>query len=88
MTPRAIDTNGLSAANSLKNGLPGKNQITDTSKPKNLCAVCDNPNTGHVSITPNTNAALHGTSSSISHGELCLSAYAGGRIGHDQCALV
>lgn len=52
MTPRARDTGGLSAANSLENALPGKNQIIDTSKLKNLCATCDNPKTGHVSITP------------------------------------
>jgi RHS repeat-associated protein len=52
MTPRAKDVNGLSAANSLENALPGKNQIIDASKLKSLCAVCDNPATGHVSIFP------------------------------------
>jgi RHS repeat-associated protein len=52
MTPRAVDLTGLSAANSLKNALPGKNQIIDTSKFRNLCAICDNPTTGHVSISP------------------------------------
>jgi hypothetical protein len=52
MTPRTVDTKGLSAANSLQNALPGKNQIIDTAKLKNLCTVCDNPKTGHVSIMP------------------------------------
>lgn len=52
MTPRAVDSKGLSAANSLASALPGRNQVIDTSKLKNLCAVCDNPKTGHVSITP------------------------------------
>ena len=52
MTAREKDTKGLSAANSLSNALSGKNQIIDTSKLKNLCAVCDNPKTGHVSIRP------------------------------------
>jgi hypothetical protein len=52
MTPRLRDVNGLSAANSLKNALSGKNQIIDPSKFNNLKAMCDNPNTGHVSITP------------------------------------
>ena len=52
MTPRAANVNGLSAANSLDNALPGKNQVIDTSKLSNLCAVCDNLATGHVSITP------------------------------------
>ena len=52
MTPRPVDTSGLSAANSLENALPGKNQIIDTAKLTNLCAVCDNSATGHVSIAP------------------------------------
>jgi len=52
MTPRPKDVGGLSAANSLENALPGKNQIIDTSKLKQLCAVCDNEKTGHVSIFP------------------------------------
>jgi RHS repeat-associated protein len=53
MTPRPIkDANGLSAANSLENSLPGKQQIIDTSKLKELCAVCDNAKTGHISIAP------------------------------------
>jgi RHS repeat-associated protein len=52
MTPRAVDGKGLSAADSLTNALPGKNQVIDTSKFKNLCATCDNRATGHVSITP------------------------------------
>ena len=52
MTPRAVDTNGLSASDSLANALSGKNQVIDTSKFTNLCAICDNPETGHVSIRP------------------------------------
>lgn len=52
MTPRAADKAGLSAANSLENALPGKNQVIDTSKLTNLCAICDDAATGHVSITP------------------------------------
>ncbi len=52
MTPRPVDTTGLSAANSLENAIPGKNQIIDTSRLTNLCATCDNVATGHVSITP------------------------------------
>jgi RHS repeat-associated protein len=52
MTPRVKDVGGLSAANSLENALPGKNQIIDTSKLTFLCAECDNPKTGHVSIYP------------------------------------
>ena len=52
MTPRPVDAKGLSAANSLENALPGKNQIIDTSRFTNLCATCDNLATGHVSITP------------------------------------
>ena len=49
MTPRAKDTTGLSAN---VNPMPGKNQVIDTSKLTNLCVECDNPKTGHVSITP------------------------------------
>jgi hypothetical protein len=60
MTPRAIDDKGLSAADRLANALPGKNQIIDTSKLKSLCAVCDNPNTGHVSIMPKDASQLQG----------------------------
>lgn len=60
MTPRAADTKGLSAANSLENALPGKNQIIDTSKLKNLCAICDNAKTGHVSIAPKDASQLQG----------------------------
>ena len=52
MTPHLTDINGLSASNGLKNALPGKNQIIDTTRLNNLCAVCDNLKTGHVSITP------------------------------------
>lgn len=46
MTPRATELGGLSAANSLANALPGKNQIIDTAKLKNLCVVCDNTAAG------------------------------------------
>ena len=49
LTPRAKDTTGLSAN---LQPMPGKNQVIDTSKLNNLCATCDNPKTGHVSITP------------------------------------
>ena len=52
MTPRAVDSKGLSAADSLKNAPTGKNQAIDTSKLNSLCATCDNLVTGHVSITP------------------------------------
>lgn len=60
MTPRAIDDKGLSAADRLANALPGKNQIIDTSKLKSLCAVCDNPKTGHVSIMPKDASQMQG----------------------------
>jgi len=60
MTPRAVDAKGLSAADSLANALPGKNQVIDTSKFKSLCAVCDNPATGHVSITPKDMSQMQG----------------------------
>ena len=60
MTPRPTDVKGLSAANSLENALPGKNQVIDTSKFKSLCAVCDNPATGHVSITPKDMSQMQG----------------------------
>jgi uncharacterized protein RhaS with RHS repeats len=60
MTPRAVDAKGLSAADSLANALPGKNQIIDTSKFKSLCAVCDNSATGHVSITPKDMSQMQG----------------------------
>ena len=60
MTPRAKDANGLSAANSLENALPGKNQIIDTSRLNNLCAVCDNLRTGHVSINPKDMSQMQG----------------------------
>lgn len=64
MTPRTKDAKGLSAANSLENALPGKNQIIDTRKLINLCAVCDNIKTGHVSIMPkNMNQMLDWISS-------------------------
>lgn len=49
LTPRPTDKEGLSAN---VNPMPGKNQVIDTTKLDNLCAVCDNPNTGHVSIKP------------------------------------
>ena len=53
------------------------------------CATtgCRTASTNHTT-TSSITAASHGTSSSISHGELCHSAYADGRMGHDQCALV
>lgn len=60
MTPRLGDVNGLSASNSLANALPGKNQVIDVSKLNNLCAVCDNPKTGHVSIMPKDPTQLQG----------------------------
>lgn len=49
LTPRLKDTGGLSGN---VNPMPGKNQVIDTSKLDQLCAVCDNPKTGHVSIKP------------------------------------
>lgn len=49
LTPRTVDKNGLSAN---INPAPGKNQAIDTSKFEKLCATCDNPKTGHISITP------------------------------------
>ncbi|WP_139093441.1 RHS repeat domain-containing protein [Delftia sp. JD2] len=52
MTPRTVDVQGLSATNSIEKSLPGKIQVINTAKFKNLCAVCDNPQTGHVSIKP------------------------------------
>ena len=60
MTPRPVDANGLSATDSLKNALPGKNQVIDTSKFKSLCATCDNPKTGHVSIVPKDMSQMQG----------------------------
>ncbi|MDQ0418935.1 hypothetical protein J2Z48_003140 [Croceifilum oryzae] len=57
LTPRAKDTTGLSAS---KKPMPGKNQIIDTSKFENLCAVCDNPKTGHVSIFPKDKSQMQG----------------------------
>ncbi|HJT43942.1 MAG TPA: RHS repeat-associated core domain-containing protein [Rhizomicrobium sp.] len=60
MTPRAVDTEGLSAADSFKNALSGKNQVIDTSKLKNLCATCDNPATGHVTIAPKDMSQMPG----------------------------
>jgi RHS repeat-associated protein len=60
MTPRVVDAKGLSAADSLANALPGKNQVIDTSKFKSLCAICDNPATGHVSITPKDMSQMQG----------------------------
>ena len=49
LTPRTKDTNGLSANT---HPMPGKNQVIDTLKLDKLCAICDNPKTGHVSIKP------------------------------------
>ena len=60
MTPRPKDTKGLSSFNSLENALPGKNQVIDTKKLQNLCANCDNPSTGHVSITPKDMTQMQG----------------------------
>jgi RHS repeat-associated protein len=60
MTPRAVDLKGLSAANSVENALAGKNQIIDASKLQNLCAVCDNAATGHVSIAPKDMSQMPG----------------------------
>ena len=58
LTPRpGVDTGGLSAN---INPLPGRNQIIDTSKFDILCAVCDNPATGHVTIFPRDPSALEG----------------------------
>jgi hypothetical protein len=44
----------------LANALPGKNQVIDTRKLNNLCATCDNPATGHVSISPKDPKAMKG----------------------------
>ena len=60
MTPRTKDLTGISAADSLENALPGLNQIIDTSKLRNLCAVCDNVSTGHVSIFPRDMSQMQG----------------------------
>ncbi|MDQ0568350.1 RHS repeat-associated protein [Variovorax paradoxus] len=60
MTPRPVDLKGLSAANSVENALAGKNQIIDASKLQNLCAVCDNAATGHVSIAPKDMSQMPG----------------------------
>lgn len=57
LTPRARDVEGLSAN---VNPLPGKNQVVDTSKLDQLCAVCDNPATGHVSIKPKDMSQMQG----------------------------
>ena len=52
MTPCPKDVDGLSANISPDNLGSGKVQVIDTSKLDKLCAVCDNPATGHVSIRP------------------------------------
>ncbi len=57
LTPRLKDTGGLSAN---VNPMPGKNQVIDTSKLDKLCAVCDNPKTGHVSIKPKDTSQMQG----------------------------
>ena len=57
LTPRLKDTAGLSAN---INPMPGKNQVIDTSKLDKLCAVCDNPRTGHVSIKPKEMSQMQG----------------------------
>ena len=59
-TPRTKDVKGLSAFDSLENAKPGNNQIIDTSLLKNLCAVCDNPETGHISIFPKDFSQMQG----------------------------
>lgn len=70
MTPRPHDLKGLSAADSLENALPGKNQVIDTSRLTNLCAVCDNPSTGHVSIIPRDLSEMPGWIASRGTGEV------------------
>jgi RHS repeat-associated protein len=57
LTPRIKDTTGLSANVS---PMPGKNVAIDTSKLTNLCAICDNKKTGHVSITPKDTSQMQG----------------------------
>ncbi len=65
LTPRLVDVNGLSAATSLESkALSGKIQIIDTSKLTNLCAICDNLATGHVSIYPKNMGMMPGWISS------------------------
>ncbi|TPK59212.1 hypothetical protein FJ546_22270 [Mesorhizobium sp. B2-4-19] len=58
LTPKAkdIDT-GLSARMA---PVPGKNQVIDPAKFENLCAVCDNAVTGHVSIAPIDKSLMQG----------------------------
>lgn len=60
LTPRPVDTKGLSASNSLENARPGTNQVIDVSKLEKLCAVCDNATTGHVSIRPRDMSQMQG----------------------------
>lgn len=57
LTPRPNDIGGLSGN---VNPMPGKNQVIDTSKLDQLCAVCDNPKTGHVSIKPKDMSQMQG----------------------------
>jgi len=55
LTPRpGVDTKGLSANVALEGAASpgGKAQVIDTTKLKALCAECDNPATGHVTIKP------------------------------------
>jgi hypothetical protein len=61
MTPRPQDAKGLSASINLDSFPSGsKIQAIDTSKLTNLCAVCDNPKTGHVSISPKDTTQMQG----------------------------
>lgn len=61
LTPRAKDiSSGLSTFNSLEKSMPGKNQVIDVAKLDKLCAVCDNPATGHVSIRPKDMSQMQG----------------------------
>jgi len=57
LTPRPQDIGGLSGN---VNSMPGKNQVIDTSKLNQLCAVCDNLKTGHVSIKPKDMSQMQG----------------------------
>ena len=70
MTPRPKDSEGLSSAISLEKAMPGKNQIIDTSKLKNLVAILDNPKTGHVSIVPKDPCEMEGWIKSRGSGEV------------------
>lgn len=58
MTPRPVDTGGLSAFTAPQASMPGKYQIIDVSKLSLLRAVCDNRETGHYSIVPQNLARM------------------------------